>query len=64
MPTSKRIPLGAPLNLSDETLEALTTAEAIAPDEIKLQELRAKWQRLVPAFLVNLLDAEMVEDAE
>ena len=62
MPTPKRIPLGTPLDLSDETLDELTTAEAITPDELELAFLLALWRRLVPDDLTTLLEAQEIND--
>jgi hypothetical protein len=64
MPTPKRVPLGKPLPLTDEQLAALTTAEAIAPDELERQELDIFWRKVVPAILAYLLLAKLLEDEE
>lgn len=61
---NKKIPLGKPLNLSDEILDNLTSIEASTPDEKEIQELIIFWKRVVTVqSLINLLEAKIIENA-
>lgn len=53
----KKIPMGKPLELTDEELDILAqvTEEDIA-------EARRRWIKVVPAEIKSLLDAEVVDE--
>ena len=53
----KKIPLGKPLELTDEELAILAE---ITPDDI--QAAKKLWITSVPAEIKSLLDAEVVEE--
>lgn len=53
----KKVPLGTPLRLTDEVLDALST---VSPADIeKAKEL---WRNTAPPEFASLLDAQTVEE--
>lgn len=50
----KKVPLGKPLDLSDEDLRELTTAEEIKKAQKEAEKL---WRKAVKGDLADLLDA-------
>lgn len=59
MPDKKKVPLGAPLPLTDADL---TEAAKITDEDI--ERARKFWRMFAPDGFVDLLDAEIVEDDE
>ena len=57
MPDKKTVPLGKPLELTDEELDIL--AEVTEED---IAEARRRWKKVVPAEIKSLLDAEAVSE--
>jgi hypothetical protein len=59
MPNPKKIPLGRPLQLTDEQLDELA-----AIDATDIELLRAFWRAHAPEGFETLLDARPIEDQE
>ena len=58
-PIKKRVPLGAPLKLTDPQLDQLSE---ITPADI--EKAKAFWRNNAPSGFETLLDAQTVEEAE
>lgn len=62
MPTelkkAKRVPLGEPIDWTDEDLDAMTSPEALMQT---IEETKAWWKRNAPKEAKGLLDAENEE---
>jgi hypothetical protein len=58
-PTAKRVPLGQPLQLTDEQLDQF--AEVSQED---IEKAKAFWRNNAPPKFASLLDAETLEEDE
>lgn len=55
----KRVPLGQPLQLTDEQLDQLAE---VTPEDI--EKAKAFWRNNAPPKFVTLLDAQTIEEQE
>ena len=56
-PIKKRVPLGTPLQLTDEQLDQLSE---VTPGDI--EKAKAFWRAHAPAEFATLLDAQTIEE--
>jgi len=58
-PVKKRVPLGKPLQLTDEQLDQLSI---VTPEDI--EKAKAFWRNNAPAEFKTLLDAQTIDEDE